>query len=132
MSKVVLVNQSTGYLMIDIANAFAENYDEVVLMAGSVGEMNRPLSSKVIVDMITKYDRSSSLKRIKTWLAGYWQIKKKIKKHYRDYEVVYVTNPPMSYFAVLHNDNPYSIVVYDIYPDALKNIGIKESNPISE
>lgn len=30
MKKVVLVNQSTGYLMIDIVNAFAKRYDEVI------------------------------------------------------------------------------------------------------
>lgn len=130
MTKIVLVNQTTGYLMIDIANAFAEKYDEVVLLAGGIEEMNRPLSDKVIVDKIAKYDRSSSLKRIKTWLTGYWQIRKRIKQNYQDYEVVYVTNPPMSYFAAWHTDNSYSIVVYDIYPDALKNIGIKEATPI--
>ena len=36
MKKVVLVNQSSGYLMIDIANAYAEVYNEVVLLAGSI------------------------------------------------------------------------------------------------
>lgn len=33
--KIVLVNQSTGYLMIDIVNAYAEKYSDVVLLAGS-------------------------------------------------------------------------------------------------
>lgn len=130
MKKVVLVNQTTGFLMVDVVNAFACSFDEVVLLAGKVETMERPLSAKVVVDKICAYDRSSALKRIKTWLTGYWQIKKKIKNEYKDYEVVYVTNPPMSYFAALHTNNPYSIVVYDIYPDALKNIGIKPSNPI--
>ena len=29
MKKMVLINQSTGYLMIDIVNAYADRYDSV-------------------------------------------------------------------------------------------------------
>jgi glycosyltransferase involved in cell wall biosynthesis len=129
-NRVVLVNQSTGYLMVDIVNAFAQKYDEVVLLAGGIGEMDRPLCDKVKVDRVCVYDRSSTIKRLRTWLKCYWQIKKKIRNDYKNYEVVYVTNPPMSYFTALHTETPFSIVVYDIYPDALKNIGIKPTNPI--
>ena len=39
MKKVVLINQSTGYLMIDIVNAYADEYDKVSLIAGSVKVM---------------------------------------------------------------------------------------------
>ena len=44
--------------------------------------------------------------------------------------VVYVTNPPITYFASLLLNNQYIIIVYDIYPDALKNIGIKDNSLI--
>ena len=130
MRKVAIVNQSSGYLTIDIVNSFAERYNEVVLIAGRIGESERALSSRVKVDSICPYNRNNTFSRIITWIKGYWQIKRKIKLNYKDYEVVYITNPPMSYFAAYHTDNPYSIVVYDIYPDALNNVGIKSSNPI--
>lgn len=128
--KIVIVNQSTGDLTIDVVNAFAEQYDEVVLMAGTVKVMERELNPKVRVDKIKAYDRSSTLKRILSWLIGTMQIFCKLWVKYRSYEVMYFTNPPMSYWSALLLKSKFSIVEYDIYPDALMNIGIKKSNPI--
>ena len=130
MKKVLLINQSTGYLMIDIVNAYKEKYEDVVLMAGSIKVTERHLSKGVKTDKIMAYDRSSLLKRFITWLVATCQIFWKILFKYSDYEIVYVTNPPMSYFISYFLKRPYSIIVYDIYPDALTNIGIKESNII--
>ena len=87
MNKVVLVNQSTRYLMIDIVNAFAAKYDEVVLIAGVVEEQERKLDSNVKVEWICDYDRSSNKRRLITWVKGYIQLKRLIKKQYKDYEV---------------------------------------------
>ena len=36
VSKAVLVNQTTGYLTIDVVNAYAGHYDDVALIAGTV------------------------------------------------------------------------------------------------
>lgn len=128
MKKVVLVNQSTGYLMIDIANAYAEVYDEVVLLAGSIKVTERTLNEKIEVKHIVAYDRSSSIKRLVTWGWGTLQIFNKLLFKYRKYEVVYVTNPPMAYLSSLILKNPFSIIVYDTYPDALQNVGIGKGN----
>ena len=128
MKKVVLVNQTTGYLMIDIVNAYAEHYDEVVLLAGSIKVTERQLSDKVKIKKIIAYNRSSSIKRIFTWGWGSLQIFNRLLFKYRKHEVVYVTNPPMAYLSSLLVKNPFSIIVYDTYPDALSNIGIKKTN----
>lgn len=128
--NVVLINQSTGYLMIDIVNAYAAQYDQIALIAGSIKYSERSLTDKVHVDKIIAYDRSSALRRIFTWLFGTIQILFKLLFKYRRYEVVYVTNPPMSYLLAYFIHRPYSIIVYDIYPEALKNIGITEHHPI--
>lgn len=128
--NVVLINQSTGYLMIDIVNAYAVQYDQVALIAGSIKYSERSLADKVHIDKIVAYDRSSAIRRILTWLFGTMQILFKLIFKYRQYEVVYVTNPPMSYLLAYFIHRPYSIIVYDIYPDALKNIGITEHHPI--
>ncbi len=126
MKKVVLINQSTRHLMIDIANAYAEKYDEVVLFEGVVEEYERPLDKKVKRVKIITYNRSSGAKRMFTWGVAFLQILFKLMFGYKGYEVVYFTNPPMSYFAQLIVRKRFSVVVYDIYPDALRNIGIKE------
>lgn len=128
--NVVLVNQSTGYLMIDIVNAYAAQYDQVALIAGSIKYSERSVADKVTVDKIIAYDRNSAIRRVFTWLYGTMQILFKLLFKYRRYEVVYVTNPPMSYLLAYFIHRPYSIIVYDIYPEALKNIGITEHHPI--
>lgn len=128
MNKVVLVNQSTRHLMIDIANAYAEKYDEVVLFEGVVEEYERPLDKRVKRVKIKTYDRSSGAKRMLTWGIASLQILFKLMFGYKGYKVVYFTNPPMSYFAQLLIRKRFSVVVYDIYPDALRNVGIKEDS----
>ena len=130
--EIVLVNQSTSYLMIDIANAYAEKYEKVVLFAGCIKEFERPLSKKIKIEQIKPYNKSSLYSRVWSWLVAFIQIAYRINRHYKDSYVVYVTNPPMSYWTALFTKNRYSIIEYDIYPDALRNIGISESNPISK
>ena len=56
MKKVVLINQSTGYLMVDIVNAYASKYDRVSLMAGSIKVTERSLKDGVEVDKIIAYN----------------------------------------------------------------------------
>ena len=128
MGKVVIINQNSGYLTIDIANAFASHFEKVILIAGLVKPMERELDSTVKIQKIIKYNRESNIKRLFTWVWGSIQIFFLLLLKYRHYEVYYITNPPMAYFASLLLKNRFSIIVYDTYPDALKNIGIKENN----
>lgn len=130
MKKIVFVNQSSGYLLTDILNVYANEYDEVVQICGTIKENERKLDERIRIDWICAYDRSSALKRILTWIKGTWQIYRKLKRDYRDYEIVYVTNPPMAYLCSLRLKNPFSVIVFDTYPDALSNIGIRKGNPL--
>ncbi len=122
MKTAVLVNQSTGYLTVDICNAFSEKYDKVILLAGKVGTFTRVLSSKVEVVPICPYDKSSIVKRLKTWMKGSQQIKKYLQSLEDEVDVLYFTNPPMSYLWADKMKHRYGIVEYDIYPDALRNV----------
>ena len=126
--KVVFINQSTGYLMIDIVNAFASQCKKTALIAGSIKENERSLNPSTKVDKIVEYNRTSIFKRLLTWVWGTIQIYFKLLFKYRGWYVVYVTNPPLSYLLSLCLKNPFSVIVYDIYPDALTNIGIKKTN----
>lgn len=126
--KIVFINQSTGYLMIDIVNAFASQCKETALIAGSIKENERSLNPSTKVDKIVEYNRTSIFKRLLTWVWGTIQIYFKLLFKYRGWYVVYVTNPPLSYLLSLCLKNPFSVIVYDIYPDALTNIGIKKTN----
>ena len=132
MKSVVFINQSTGYLTIDTVNAYSTKYDEVVLLAGRIREAERKLNSDIQVKKILAYNKSSSIKRILTWVVAFIQIFFLLALKYRKYEVVYVTNPPISYLASLILGNPFSVIVYDTYPDALRNIGIKQGHWLYE
>lgn len=130
MKKVVLVNQSSGYLMVDIVNAYAKHYDEVVLLAGSIRVLERPLNEKVRVRHIMSYNRNSSSRRMVSWLWSSVQVFFLLLFKYRKFETIFVTNPPFAYLTGLILKREFSVIVYDTYPDALKNIGISENNPI--
>jgi glycosyltransferase involved in cell wall biosynthesis len=130
MSKIVIVNQNTGYLTIDIANTFASKYDKVVIITGIVKPMERELNRKVETQKIIKFNQSTIVKRLISWGWSSLQIFLLLLFKYRQYEVIYITNPPMAYLSSLVLKNKFSVVVYDTYPDALKNIGIKDNNLI--
>ncbi len=126
--KIILINQNTGYLTIDIANAFTTRYEKVVLMTGFVRKMERDLLPAISIQRMVRYNRESTVKRLWTWFWGSTQVFFALLFKYRDFEVVYFTNPPMAYLSSLFLPNRFSVVVYDTYPDALKTVGIKENN----
>ena len=128
--KIVFINQSTGYLMIDIVNAFASQCQETVLIAGSIKQDERNLAKSTRIDKIIKYNKKSSIKRLFTWVWGTIQIFFKLLFKYRGWHVIYVTNPPMSYLLSKFLKNHFSIIIFDTYPDSLRNIGIKKGNVI--
>lgn len=122
MKIAVLVNQSTGYLTVDICNAFTKHYEKVILLAGKVETFSRQLSENVEVVEICQYDKSSILKRLSTWIRGSIQIKKFLSSLDEPVDVLYFTNPPMSYLWADKMKHRFGIVEYDIYPDALNNV----------
>jgi len=129
-SNVVLINQTTGYLMIDIVNAYCLSYDNVSLIAGTVQEYDRKLLNKVKREYIIPYNKKNILKRVMTWSISTIQIFFILFFKYRKSLIIYATNPPSSYFISLFLKNRFAIIEYDIYPNALKNIGIEQNNLI--
>lgn len=128
MERILIVNQNSGYLTIDVANAFAASYDEVVVMFGYNRVTQRKFSPKIKIQKTIKYDRSSAIKRIVTWSLSTVHLFILLSIKYRKYKVLYYTNPPMSYFCARLLNNKFSIVIFDTFPDALKLIGVSDSN----
>ncbi len=129
MKKIVLVNQHTAYLFIDIANAFAEEYDEVILFAGVIHPLGSELDSKVKVVKISPYDISSSTKRIWTWIKGFTQTVWLLWTKYRKYEIFTYSNPPLlAFLPFFIKRNRMSHLIVDVYPDALVSANILKSD----
>lgn len=131
--KAVLINQVTGPLFIDIANQYIKEYEEVVLITGSIEETYSKLNSKIKVIYRQKYIRKKSYTRIYTWLFFYLQcyaylIFNELKVH----KVLLVSNPPVLFFLgsflLKRKKIEFDVLIYDVYPDTLSNFGYLKTN----
>ncbi len=115
----MFINQATGYLTIDIINAFSTVFDKVALITGSIRIQDTRLNSKVKVTKIIKYNRGGDIRKGCSWLFGTLQIWFLLMTRYKDFERFYFTIPPTAYLLALHQKTPYSVAVFDLYPEAL-------------
>ena len=126
--KIVIINQSTGYLTIDIINSFADHFDVVDLIYGEIREQDIPINPKVRKRRVLKKSRVSHVRRFLAWFFSAVQIFFLLRFRYRKYEIFYFSLPPFSYLSSLLLPNKFSILMFDVYPDVLKMLNIKETN----
>lgn len=120
---IVFINQDSGYLMIDIVNVHVNAGYSCILVAGRIVERSIALDSSVIVEKIIRYNRDSVAKRLFTWLWATLQIIWIIKTKYRKSKLFIVSNPPLATLIPLVVNNSYSILIFDIFPDAIVDLG---------
>ena len=97
--SIVFVNQSSGYLMIDIINAHAPYYDELVLLTGFYNPRGTKLDPKVKIKYLKYYNRSSNLLRIYSWFVFHLQSLFYIFYRYKKSKIYFVSNPPINVFS---------------------------------
>lgn len=122
--NIVLINQDSGYLMIDIANAMAVADWHCTLITGRLVQRDKPLNEKIIIKKIIRYDRSSNLKRIFTWAIAFVQLLFQILFIHRKSHLFIVSNPPFAPLLPLFCRNTFSLLIFDVYPDTLTEFGI--------
>lgn len=128
--SVLLANQSTGYLMVDIVNAYVQSgkYDRVELFAGEINIRPSVPDSSVHVIKTVKYDKSSTLKRLLTWVGGFVHLLWVVWRRSKRCHLVLVSNPPLNVFVPLFTRKKFSFIVYDLYPDSLFSQGFVKRN----
>lgn len=126
--KITIINQDAGYLMIDIANAYAGKGYDVNLITGRLLSRNKTLQDSVRIQKIIRYHRKSAYTRLYSWLIGTCQIFLLLLFRNRNRELLIVTNPPTAPLLMLFSSKRFSILVYDIYPDALHELGYLNKN----
>lgn len=117
--RIVFVNQNAGYLMIDIIHAQLATHPNLVLITGRLIERDIRLSPKVEVKKIVAYKRDTLLQRMWTWLAGTIQILWLAKTRFRNDHLYLVSNPPFATLIPWVCRNPFSLLIFDVYPDTL-------------
>jgi len=117
--SIVFINQSSGYLMIDIIHQHLHKYDELVLLTGFLNPRNIPLDKSVKVHMLKSYNRNSTFLRLYSWIMftvqSWWLLLVK----YRKAALYCISNPPFTILLGLLLRRPTTFLIYDVYPDAL-------------
>ncbi len=128
--KIVIVNQAINYLTIGIINEFEKKCTDVAVITGSVHVQGEELSDNVKITKINRFSEDRLVKKFINWLIATVKITYFLLIKYRKYEVFFIPNPPIAYLVALFLPNRFSILMWDVYPDALKIFGIKGSHPI--
>jgi glycosyltransferase involved in cell wall biosynthesis len=109
--------------MIDIINTYAKEGYSCVLLTGRLVQRNTPLNQTVRIERIIRYNRATTFRRLFTWVFGFLQIWLKVVfKYKRDYLFI-VSNPPFAPLLPLIVKNPFQLLIFDIYPDSLSEMG---------
>jgi len=128
--KIVIVNQDSGYLMIDIANTYHEAGFQVSLITGRLVERNTPLMAGIKVKNIIRYTKESTIQRLFTWILATIQIWFLLIFKFKNHKVLIVSNPPLAPLLTLFIPNDVSVLIYDIFPDALFDAGVMSRKSI--
>lgn len=131
--RLVIFNQHSSFITIDIVNALVSKncYQEIVLVTGVVNERDDLLDKSVIVEKTVPYRKNSFFTRLLSWLTAFLKFILVLTFKYRKSDVLLVTNPPLiSFFSYFSCKSKYSVLVFDIYPDALSAGGFISNKSI--
>lgn len=128
--KIVIVNQATSHQTIGMCNAFADRFETVELITGSVHTQGEKLYDSIKITRINKWVERPPRKKLLSYLLACWKIYWLLLFRFRRYEVYFVSIPPMAYLLKIALPNRFSMLIWDVYPDILKITGMKESHPI--
>jgi hypothetical protein len=117
--EVILINQDSGYLMIDIANALCMEFGKVFLVTGNINIYNTELNQSIEVVKITRYNRKNRFYRIYSWLLGTLQVLLILIFKFRNQEILFTSNPPTIILVPFLIRRKFSLLLFDIYPDGL-------------
>ncbi len=126
--KIVVVNQASNYLTIGFCNAFAEQFEKVSLITGSVHVQGEELKEAIEVTYINKWVERPSSKKFLSYIKACFKIYWLLLTKYRGFEVFFVSIPPMGYLLNLILPHRFSMVIWDVYPDVFKITGMKETH----
>lgn len=129
--KLVILNQAANYLTIGFANAFNQRFEKVVLITGSVHAQGEELDADIKVHYINRWHERPARKKAFSYLRALWHMWWLLLTRYRKHEVLFVSVPPMGYLLNLLLPHRFSMIIWDVYPDALALTGMSRKHPVS-
>lgn len=126
--KIVVVNQAVNYLTIGLCNEFAEKFENVSLVTGSIHVQGEKLNNTIEVTYINKWIETHGVKKAWIYLKALLHIWFLLLTKYRKHEVFFVSLPPMAYLLNLLVPNRFSMIIWDVFPDTFKITGMQEKH----
>lgn len=123
--QVVLLNQTVGTLFMEFAVDLSKRVGKVLLLTGSTCRSHH---ENLVIKIGPSYDRRTLLRRIWSWMLFLLFTFREVLSINRTIPLIVVSNPPFLpmiafAFRILRHQQ-YVIVVYDIYPDIPKQLGL--------
>ena len=128
--KIVIVNQAVNYLTIGLCNEFAQKFNKVSLITGSVHSQGENLKKSIEISYINRWQEEHGFSKLYIYTRALCRIYFLLISRYFHYEVVFISVPPMAYLLSLFLPQRCSALIWDVYPDIFKITGMKESHPI--
>ena len=115
MKKISILNQDSGYLMIDLANAFDEAGYEVSLITGRLVQRNTPLNKSIRLYRVAEHRKTSIFSQFISSVFAFVQMIYLVWLKVKGTHLLIVTNPPFSPLIPFFVRNSYSLLFYDIH-----------------
>jgi len=116
MDKILIINQSSGYLVYDLAERLSSKYQITLISGGIV--TNKPFISKVI--SYFDYKRYSLFARFFSWTLFSFQCLVHLSLNpFRYKQIILYSNPPVLPFFLFPWSRRITYVFFDLYPNAL-------------
>lgn len=124
---VLFLNQVAGPLFRELAEDVAREVGGAELLTGHVAEIGRALHPSLRVIAAPDYDRRTLLRRAFSWLRYFFRAAVIVLRSDRRQLLFFVSNPPflpvLGWFAAVLRGQRYCVLVYDLYPGVLVQLG---------
>ncbi|GAB2680578.1 glycosyltransferase family 4 protein [Flavihumibacter cheonanensis] len=126
--NIVIVNQAVNYLTIGLCNSFNNHGYRVTLITGSIHTQGEYLHSNISVKYIAKWKEKPAFSKLRSYLWGTIQIWWLLISKFRNNDVLFVSIPPNAYLLSIILPNRCSMLIWDVYPDSFKILGMDEKH----
>jgi glycosyltransferase involved in cell wall biosynthesis len=132
--RVLFLNQVAGPLFRELAEDVAVTVGRCLLLTGHSTEAARQIGPALEVVAAPDYDRRGLVRRAVSWLAYFIVALRLVFRVPRDTLLFIVSNPPFlplaGWLARSLRGQRYVVLVYDVYPTLLENLGHLKRNGV--
>lgn len=126
-AKIIFINQMAGPLFRELAEDLAEKWSPAILFTGHPDTLQHRGNNFLAIKAGPKYNRTSNFSRLISWVHFFFRTLWFVGTQSKDSFLLIVSNPPflglLGMFYKKIRGQKYAVLVYDIYPDMLINLG---------